>query len=89
MQQFTGTFIYRHLDIQRDLPALVSLLEDVEQADQTGDHVSEAAPREQLTWSGQDPALNNRTFSFEAVCRVQDTWYIWYLYARILWYNGS
>ncbi len=32
MQQFTGTFIYRHLDIQRDLPALVSLLEDVEQA---------------------------------------------------------
>jgi mycothiol synthase len=60
MQQFASTFIYRNLDIHQDLPALVSMLKDVEQTDQVGEDVSEAALHEQLTWSGQDPALNNR-----------------------------
>lgn len=59
MEKSASTFVYRHLDLQRDLVALVSLLKDVEQADQAGEDVSEVALREQLTWSGQDPALNN------------------------------
>lgn len=54
-----NTLIYRSLDLQRDMPALVHLLTEVEQADHAGDDVTEAALREQLTWSGQDPALNN------------------------------
>lgn len=49
--------IYRRFDLQRDVAALVSLLQQLEQADQTGEAVTEAALREQLTWTGQDPAL--------------------------------
>lgn len=55
----TNALIYRRLDLQRDLVALVNLLQEVEQTDQMGEQVTEAALREQLTWSGQDPALNN------------------------------
>lgn len=51
--------IYRKLDLQRDLSALVSLFHEIEQTDQTGEQLTEAALHEQLTWSGQDPALNN------------------------------
>ncbi|HEV8193480.1 MAG TPA: GNAT family N-acetyltransferase [Ktedonobacterales bacterium] len=51
------TPIYRRFDLQRDLAPLVSLLQQVEQADQTGEAVTEAALRERLTWAGQDPAL--------------------------------
>lgn len=54
-----NTLIYRSFDIQHDLPALVSLLNAVEQTDHTGEEVAEAALREQLTWSGLDPALNS------------------------------
>ena len=56
----TSPLIYRSLDLQRDLPALVHLLQEVEQADHAGEDVTEATLREQLTWSGQDPAHNNR-----------------------------
>ena len=52
-----STLTYRRFDLQRDLAALVSLLQQIEQADQTGEDVTEAALREQLTWTGQDPAL--------------------------------
>lgn len=54
-----NTLIYRRLDLQRDLTALVNLFHEIEQTDQTGEQLTEAALREQLTWSGQDPALNN------------------------------
>lgn len=54
-----STLIYRSFDLQRDLTALVHLLKDVEQTDHAGEDVTEAVLREQLTWSGQDPALNN------------------------------
>jgi len=54
-----NTLTYRGFDLQRDLAALVHLLKDVELADQTGEDITEAALREQLTWSGQDSALNN------------------------------
>jgi mycothiol synthase len=50
---------YRSLDLQQDLAALVELLGEVERADSTGDSITEDALREQLTWSGQDPAPNN------------------------------
>ncbi|GHO81636.1 hypothetical protein KSD_94070 [Ktedonobacter sp. SOSP1-85] len=59
MQQAASSLIYRKLNLQDDLIALVKLLQEVEQADQTGEQVSEDFLREQLTWSGQDPALNN------------------------------
>src|SRR5574337_1826756 len=59
MQKSANKFVYRSFDLQRDLAALVSLLNDVERIDQAGEDVSEAALREQLTWSGQDPAPNN------------------------------
>jgi ribosomal protein S18 acetylase RimI-like enzyme len=50
---------YRRLDLQHDLAALVELMGEVERADATGDSMTEDALREQLTWSGQDPELNN------------------------------
>src|ERR1700686_3191348 len=53
-----STFTYRHFDMQRDFAALVILLQTVEQADQDGEDVSEAALREQLTWPGHDPDLD-------------------------------
>ena len=53
------SLIYRNFDLERDLTALVHLLTDVEQADHTGDIVTEATLREQLTWSGQNPTPNN------------------------------
>lgn len=52
------TFTYRHFDTQRDFAELVILLQAVEQTDQDGEDVSEAALREQLTWPGHDPALD-------------------------------
>ena len=64
MRESVGPLIYRRLKLQNDLTALVGLLRDVEQADQTGEQVTEAALREQLTWSGQDPALNNWVVAF-------------------------
>lgn len=60
MHESTNALIYRRLDLQRDLTALAGLLYEIEQTDQTGEQVTEAALHEQLTWSGQDPALNNR-----------------------------
>lgn len=59
MNVSASTLIYRSFDLQRDLAALVYLLKDVEHTDHTGEDVTEAALREQLAWSGQDPALNN------------------------------
>ena len=59
MDRSTHSLIYRHLDLQSDLTTLVSLLNDVAQADHTGEKVTEETLREQLTWSGKDPALNN------------------------------
>ncbi|MEO6889599.1 MAG: GNAT family N-acetyltransferase [Ktedonobacteraceae bacterium] len=59
MHESSGAPIYRRFDLHDDLAALVELLTDVEQADHSGEQVTEAALREQLTWSGQDPALNN------------------------------
>jgi len=53
-----STFTYRRFDTLRDFAALVILLQTVEQADQDGEDVSEAALREQLTWPGHDPALD-------------------------------
>jgi mycothiol synthase len=50
---------YRSLDLEQDLAALVELLGEVERADPTGDSITEDALREQLTWTGQDPAPNN------------------------------
>jgi mycothiol synthase len=50
---------YRRLDLQQDLAPLVELLREVERADHTGDSITEDALREQLTWTGQDPAPNN------------------------------
>lgn len=60
MPESVSTLIYRPLDLQGDLAALAHLLQEVEQADQSGEQVTEATLRERLTWSGQDPALNNR-----------------------------
>jgi len=60
VHESTNALIYRRLDLQHDLTALVSLLHEIEQTDQTGGQITEAALREQLTWSGQDPAPNNR-----------------------------
>ncbi|HEU5228585.1 MAG TPA: GNAT family N-acetyltransferase [Ktedonobacteraceae bacterium] len=60
MQESTHTLIYRRLDLQSDLAALFSLLHEIAQTDQTGEQLTEASLHEQLTWSGQDPALNNR-----------------------------
>ena len=62
-RESVNNLVYRSLDLQNDLAALVGLLSDVERADQTGELVTEAALREQLTWSGQDPALNSRCSS--------------------------
>lgn len=59
MQESAAPLIYRRFDLQDDLAVLAGLLQDAEQADHTGDQVTEAALREQLTWSGQNPALNN------------------------------
>jgi ribosomal protein S18 acetylase RimI-like enzyme len=57
MQGSPGPLIYRRFDLRRNLAALVSLLQQIEQADQAGEVITEAALREQLTWTGQDPAL--------------------------------
>jgi mycothiol synthase len=57
MQRSPDTLIYRRFDLQRDLPALVALLQEVERVDQTGEEITETGLREQLTWSGEDPAL--------------------------------
>jgi ribosomal protein S18 acetylase RimI-like enzyme len=57
MQASPRTLVYRRCDLQRDPAALVSLLQQVEPADQAGEVITEAALREQLTWTGQDPAL--------------------------------
>src|SRR5215472_5384724 len=59
MNTFASTPIYRSFDLQRDFATLVSLLNHVEQADRSGEDTTEATLREQLTWSGQDPAHNN------------------------------
>ncbi len=59
MSESVGPLIYRRFDLQGDLAALARLLQEVEQADQSGKQVTEATLRDQLTWSGQDPALNN------------------------------
>lgn len=59
MQEAAGPLIYRRFDLQDDLVDLLDLLQDVEQADHTGEQVTEASLREQFTWSGQDSALNN------------------------------
>jgi mycothiol synthase len=50
---------YRRLDLRQDLAAVVELLGEVERTDPTGDSITEDALREQLTWTGQDPAPNN------------------------------
>jgi GNAT superfamily N-acetyltransferase len=42
------------------MPALITLFREIEQTDHTGEETDEDALREQLTWSGQDPALNTR-----------------------------
>ncbi|HEY7418098.1 MAG TPA: GNAT family N-acetyltransferase, partial [Ktedonobacteraceae bacterium] len=52
------TILYRHFDVQRDFMPLVTLLNDVEQTDHDGEDVSEAALREQLTWTGHNLALD-------------------------------
>ncbi len=52
--------IYRNLDLERDLSALVSLIRDIDQVDQAGEVATEEDMREQLTWSGHDPVLNNQ-----------------------------
>ena len=59
LNRSTNTLIFRSFDLQRDLVALVSLLKDIDQADRTGEGITEAAIHEQITWTGQDPALNN------------------------------
>jgi ribosomal protein S18 acetylase RimI-like enzyme len=59
MQKPVESLIYRTLDPQNDGVAFVRLLNEVEQADATGEQVTETTLREQLTWSGQDPTLNN------------------------------
>jgi mycothiol synthase len=53
-----NAFIYRPFAIERDFAALVSLLHNVELIDQSGEDVSEATLREQLTWTGHNPALD-------------------------------
>jgi mycothiol synthase len=55
----SSNLVFRRLDLPNDLIALAGLLNDVEEADQTGEQVAEDTLREQLTWSGQDPALNS------------------------------
>lgn len=59
MPESVSPLIYRQFDLQGDLAALARLLQEVEQADHSGEQVTEATLHEQLTWSGQDPALNN------------------------------
>ena len=49
------TIAYRYFDIQHDFNSLVTLLQQVEQADNNGEDVSENALREQLTWFGHNP----------------------------------
>jgi len=58
MPESVSTLIYRQLDLQGDLAAVVRLLQEIEQADQSGERVTEVTLHEQLTWSGQDPTLN-------------------------------
>lgn len=65
MYEAAGALVYRRLNLQRDVAALAGLLHDVAQADQTGDEVTEAGLYQQLTWSGQDPALNNWVVALE------------------------
>jgi ribosomal protein S18 acetylase RimI-like enzyme len=64
MHESVSALIYRQFDLQDDLAALVGLLHEVEQADHTGEQVTEATIREQLTWSSQDPTLNNWVVAF-------------------------
>lgn len=59
MPQSVEAFIYRRFHLQGDLAALVCLLQEAAQADATGEQVTEASLREQLTWSGQNPACNH------------------------------
>jgi hypothetical protein len=59
MRESADTLVFRSLDLQNGLPAVVGLLNDVERADLTGEQVAEATLREQLTWSRQDPVSNN------------------------------
>jgi mycothiol synthase len=53
-----NAFIYHPFAVERDFAALVSLLHTVELIDQSGEDVSEATLREQLTWTGHNPALD-------------------------------
>ena len=53
-----NAFIYRPFAVERDFAALVSLLHNVELIDQSNEDVSEATLREQLTWTGHNPALD-------------------------------
>ena len=53
-----NTILYHHFDVQRDFMPLVTLLNEVEQTDHDGEDVSEAALREQMTWTGHNPTLD-------------------------------
>jgi mycothiol synthase len=55
-----GTFTYRPFDVQHDFAPLVTLLQEIEQADQTGEDVSAEYLREQLAWPGHDPTRDCR-----------------------------
>ncbi|HTI13726.1 MAG TPA: GNAT family N-acetyltransferase [Dictyobacter sp.] len=59
MQESDNTLIYRGFRLQDDLSALVGLFQAAERVDHTGELVTEATLREQITWTRRDPALNN------------------------------
>jgi mycothiol synthase len=79
MPESVGSLIYRRFDLQGDLAAVARLLQEIEQADHSGEQVTEATLHEQLTWSGQDPALNNwvvalpESASLVGYCLLQKT----------------
>jgi mycothiol synthase len=53
-------FTYRRFDMEQDLAAVVTLLNEVRLAEQDDDLLSEGKFSELLTWSGQKPAENAR-----------------------------
>lgn len=52
----TPQYHFRHFNSETDIPRLARLLTEAELLDASGEDISEATLREQLTWPGHDPS---------------------------------
>lgn len=58
MRATQAEIIIRNFQIEHDIPSMVQLRVDIEEADQLGDATSEESLRAQFNWPGHEPALD-------------------------------